>query len=179
MKYDPKKHHRRSIRLKGYDYSQAGAYFVTIDVQNGECLFGEIVNGEMILNEAGKMIDEQWNALRERFPNADLDVYQIMPDHFHGIIVILGMPVMALPDVEEAALRKLPTLGDMIGAFKSITTHEYILGVGNKNWPRFSKRLWQRNYYEHIIRDEKDLDRIRNYIQANPANWKKGNRNRK
>lgn len=179
MKYDPQKHHRRSIRLKGYDYSQAGAYFVTIDVQNRECLFGEIVSGEMNLNEAGKMIDEQWNALRERFPNADLDVYQIMPDHFHGIIVILGMPVMALPDVEDVTLMKLPTLGDMIGAFKSITTHEYILGVDNQNWPRFSKRLWQRNYYEHIIRDEKDLDRIRNYIQSNPANWKKKTRNRK
>ncbi len=175
MKFNPQKYHRRSIRLNGYDYSQAGAYFVTIDVQNGECLFGEIVNGEMILNEAGNMIDEQWNALRERFPTTDLDICQIMPDHFHGIIVILGAPVKALPAAEDTIPMKSPGLGDMIGAFKSITTHEYILGVDHKSWPRFAKRLWQRNYYEHIIRDEKDLDRIRNYIQANPANWKKGN----
>ena len=89
MKFDPQKHHRRSIRLREYDYSQAGAYYVTIDVQNRECLFGEIVNYEMILNEAGKMIVEQWIALLERFPNIELDVYQIMPNHFHGIIVVI------------------------------------------------------------------------------------------
>ncbi|HCR70650.1 MAG TPA: hypothetical protein DIW23_04325, partial [Anaerolineae bacterium] len=89
MKFDPQKHHRRSIRLKDYDYSQAGAYYVTINVQNRECLFGEIVNDEMILNEAGMMVIEQWLALLERFPNIELDVYQIMPNHFHGIIVII------------------------------------------------------------------------------------------
>lgn len=88
MKFDPQKHHRHSIRLKDYDYSQAGAYYVTIDVQNRECLFGEIVNDEMVLNDAGKMIIEQWNALLERFLNIELDVYQIMPNHFHGIIVV-------------------------------------------------------------------------------------------
>ena len=89
MKFDPQKHHRRSIRLKDYDYSQAGAYYVTINVQNRECLFGNIVNYEMILNDAGKMIEEQWLALLERFPNIELDVYQIMPNHAHGIIVIV------------------------------------------------------------------------------------------
>ena len=89
MKFDPQKHHRRSIRLKDYDYSQAGAYYVTINVQNRECLFGNIVNYEMILNDAGKMIEEQWNALLERFPNIELDVYQIMPNHAHWIIVIV------------------------------------------------------------------------------------------
>ncbi len=167
MKFDPQKHHRRSIRLREYDYSQAGAYYVTIDVQNRECLFGEIVNYEMVLNEAGKMIVEQWIALLERFPNIELDVYQIMPNHFHGIIVIIE-------DVDfqiDVAKIKKPTLGDIIGAFKSITTHEYIKGVDNKNWHQFYKRLWQRNYYEHVIRDEADLNRIRDYIQSNPANW--------
>jgi REP element-mobilizing transposase RayT len=182
MKFDPQKHHRRSIRLKEYDYSQAGAYYVTIDVQNRECLFGEIVDYEMILNEAGKMIDEQWNALLERFPDIELDVYQVMPNHFHGIVVIIGAPLVGVPVLEtnnisenragtSPAPTKNPTLGDIIGAFKSITTHEYILGVDNKNWPQFYKRLWQRNYYEHVIRDEADLNRIRDYIQSNPANW--------
>jgi len=167
MKFDPEKHHRHSIRLKNYDYSQAGAYFVTIDIQNRDHLFGNIVNGEMILNDAGKMIDEQWNALKERFPCVDLDIYQIMPDHFHGIIVIVGATlVVALDDA------KPPTLGDIIGAFKSITTHEYIKGVENQNWQRFSKHLWQRNYYEHVVRDENDLERIRKYIHLNPSNWK-------
>ncbi len=196
MKFDPQKHHRRSIRLKEYDYSQAGAYYVTIDVQNRECLLGEIVNYEMILNEAGKMIDEQWNALLERFPNIELDVYQVMPNHFHGIIVIVGAilaerPVgVVAPDrgtkniLENGAgtspaPTKSPTLGDIIGAFKSITTNKYIDGVDNKNWLQFYKRLWQRNYYEHVIRDEKDLVRIRDYIQSNSANWDEDEENPK
>jgi len=181
MKFDPQKHHRRSIRLKEYDYSQAGAYYVTINVQNRECLLGEIVNYEMVLNEAGKMIDEQWNALPQRFPNIDLDVYQVMPNHSHGIIVIVE-PVgatlvvarnMDMKNIHEnrAGIKPAPALGDIVGAFKSITTHEYIKGVDNKNWPQFYKRLWQRNYYEHVIRDEADLNRIQDYIQSNPANW--------
>jgi putative transposase len=175
MKFDPQKHHRRSIRLKEYDYSQAGAYYVTIDVQNRECLFGEIVNYEMILNEAGEMVSEQWNALLERFPSIELDVYQVMPNHSHGIIVIIENV-----DPQNIVVQnKKPTLGDIIGAFKSITTHEYILGVDNKHWPQFYKRLWQRNYYEHVVRDEKDLNRIRDYIQSNPANWDEDEENPK
>ena len=94
MKFDPQKHHRRSIRLKDYDYSKAGAYYVTINVQNRECLFGKIVNYDMELYDAGMMIEEQWNALLERFPDLELDVYQIMPNHFHGIIVV-GAAFMA------------------------------------------------------------------------------------
>jgi|SRR5215208_726006 len=196
MKFDPQKHHRHSIRLKDYDYSQAGAYYITLDVQNRECLFGDILNREMILNQAGKMIEEQWNALPERFPNIELDASQVMPTHFHGIIVIVGAAFMAAPSLvvaDEANMEitlengagigsevsrrpgagtsPAPTLGDIVGAFKSITTNEYIKGVDNKNWPRFNKRLWQRNYYEHVIRDEADLNRIRDYIQSNPANW--------
>ena len=170
MKFDRQKHHRRSIRLKEYDYSQAGAYYVTINLQNRECLFGEIVDSEMILNEAGIMIIEQWKALLERFPNIELDIYQIMPNHFHGIIVIVGATLVV-------AQESNPTLGNIIGAFKSITTHKYIKGVDNKNWAQFYKRLWQRNYYEHVVRDEKDLNRIRDYIQSNPANWNEDEEN--
>ena len=143
MKFDPQKHHRRSIRLKDYDYSRAGAYYVTINVQNRECLFGEIVDSEMILNAAGKMIEEQWLALLERFPDIELDVYQIMPSHAHGIIVIVE-PEFGVES--RAGTSSAPTLGDIVGAFKSITTHEYIQGVDNKKWRQFYKRLWQRNY---------------------------------
>ena len=174
MNFDPQKHHRRSIRLKDYDYSRAGAYYVTINVQNRECLFGEIVDSEMILNAAGKMIEEQWLALLERFPNIELDVYQVMPNHAHGIIVIveseIGVDTGPGAGIKPAPTHK-PTLGDIVGAFKSITTHEYIQGVDTKNWRQFHKRLWQRNYYEHVVRDEADLNRIRDYIQSNPANW--------
>ena len=174
MNFDPQKHHRRSIRLKDYDYSQAGAYYVTINVQNRECLFGEIVDYEMILNDAGKMIEAQWLALLERFPNIELDVYQVMPNHFHGVIVIVEHEFGAYTGpgagIKPAPTHK-PTLGDIVGAFKSITTHEYIQGVDTKNWQQFYKRLWQRNYYEHVVRGEADLNRIRDYIQSNPANW--------
>ena len=185
MKFDPQKHHRHSIRLKNYDYSQAGAYYVTIDVQNRECLFGEIVNYEMIMNEAGKVIEEQWNALPGRFPNIELDVYQVMPTHFHGIIVIVRATLVVAPNANMTLFLKRagcpsatnPTVGDIVGAFKSITTNEYIKGVDDKKWRRFYKRLWQRNYYEHIIRDEADLNRIRDYIQSNPTNWDKDEEN--
>lgn len=178
MKFDPQKHHRRSIRLKDHDYSQAGAYYVTIDVQNRECLFGRILNYEMILNEAGKMIEEQWNALPERFPNVELDSHQVMPNHFHGIIVIVGV-IFEHGSGTSPAPTKRPTLGDIVGAFKSITTNEYIKGVDNNHWPRFYKRLWQRDYYDHILRDEEDLNRIRDYIRSNPANWNEDKENPK
>src|SRR6185436_270531 len=89
MKFDPQKHHRRSIRLKDYDYSHAGAYYVTINTQNRECLFGEIVTHEMILNMAGNMIEAQWLALLQRFTDIELDIYQVMPNHFHGVLVII------------------------------------------------------------------------------------------
>ena len=172
MKFDPQKYHRRSIRLKDYDYFQAGAYYVTIDVQNRECLFGEIVNDEMVLNEVGKMIDGQWTTLPEKFPNIGLDLYQVMPNHFHGIIVINEPVGASLVNAQIVVTQDIrPLLGDIIGAFKSITTNKYIDGVDSKNWPQFYKRLWQRNYYEHVIRDEKDLNRIRDYVQTNPDNW--------
>ena len=88
MKYNSHIHHRRSIRLKGYDYSQNGVYFVTICVQNRECLFGKIKNGEMILNNAGKMIEKYWHQIPEHYPNVILDVFVIMPNHVHGILII-------------------------------------------------------------------------------------------
>jgi REP element-mobilizing transposase RayT len=175
MKFDPQIHHRHSIRLKDYDYSQAGAYYVTIDVQNRECFLGEIVNYEMVLNDAGKMVEEQWVALTERFPTVELDLYQVMPNHIHGIIVV-GSTLEKRP---VPVSTKNPTLGGIVGAFKSITTHEYILGVDNKHWPQFYKRLWQRNYYEHVVSDEMDLNRIRDYIQSNPINWDEDEENPK
>ncbi len=98
MKYDPHKHHRRSIRLKGYDYSRAGAYFITICTRNRECLFGDIVDGAMVLNAAGRMIDAVWNAIPEYYPCVDIGTFQIMPNHIHGIIIIVGAGPRACPD---------------------------------------------------------------------------------
>ena len=156
-KYDSNKHHRRSIHLKEYDYSQPGAYFVTIVTQGRLPLFGKIVDGEMRLNEVGRMVEKVWLSMPERFPSVALGAFVVMPNHFHGDLIIIG----------ENSI----TLGQIIGAFKSITTHEYILGVKNLGWPAFEKRIWQRNYYEHIIRNEAEADRIEGYIESNPARW--------
>ena len=194
----PKPRRRRSIRLKGYDYAQPGAYFVTICVQNRECLLGEIADAQMRLNAVGAMAQTQWQKLPERFPRLALDAFVFMPNHMHGIILIgaangasapdgestigasVGAGLVPAPDEEStlgASTRDAPTisspaaLGDIIGAFKSITTHEYIIGVRQLGWPPFARKFWQRNYYEHVIRDEADLARLRVYIQNNPAQW--------
>jgi REP element-mobilizing transposase RayT len=269
MAYNPAIHHRSSIRLKGYDYAQVGAYFVTIVTRGRECLFGDIINNEMQLNDAGRMIQSEWEALPKRFPGIELDEYGIMPNHFHGVVVnmvgatlvvaqgvttngddvdnvgatlvvaqgvttngddvdnvgatlvvsqgvttngddvdnvgatlVVAQGVMddgnraginpaptaigdgvnmvgatlvvaqgVMDDGNRAGINPAHTLGDIIGAFKSITTHEYIRGVHESGWPPFDKRIWKRNYFEHIIRNERELDRIREYIVNNPLKW--------
>ena len=366
MPYDPNRHHRRSIRLKGYDYSQAGAYFITICTQDRACLFGKVVNGEMRLNDAGRMVLAEWNMLPERFPHVVLDAFVVMPNHVHGIVVItnpatddtattaptivgtglvpvpnagtmgavpnagtmgavpnagtmgaapdagtmgaapnagamgaapnagtmgaapddgtmgavpdagtmgaapnagtmgaapdartmgaapnagtmgaapddgamgaapdtgmmgaapndgmmgaapdagattrvaptavtiVGTGLVPVPDdgativgtglvpvPDDGATTRVaptvgdivaptvgdivaPTVGDIVGAFKSRVTVEYIRGVKTSGWPPFRGRLWQRNYYEHIIRNERALNAIRQYIIENPRRW--------
>ena len=176
---------RQSIRLKNYDYAQSGLYFVTICTQNRECLFGDIIDGKMVLNNVGNMIEKWWNIIPERFNMTKLDTFQIMPNHLHGIIVIESNNVGAgfIPALpahgKRATTRVAPTitLGDIIGAFKSLTTHEYVVGVKNNGWKPFDKRLWQRNYYEHVIRNEFDLNKIRKYIVNNPSIWDRDRNN--
>lgn len=270
MAYNPNIHHRRSIRLKGYDYSQAGLYYITICVQNRVCLFGNVAvwaplvgaqnngnqnnrvqnvdakndgiknddiiqnetgfgndNGRadndgsqmgrpqigrpqghtptvatMILNDAGLMVETEWLKLTERFPNIELHEYVVMPNHFHAILQIVdagaslvgaqsiaqnktndcdeiakgrpqgrekGRPQGHAPTADMTTTKK--TVGDMLDAFKSITTVEYIHGVKTLGWPRFYKKLWQRDYWEHIIRDERSYLKISEYIINNPKNW--------
>ncbi len=164
-------HNRKTIRLKGYDYTQTGAYSVTVCEQDRKCLFGDVKNGEMILNDAGCMIETNWNKLSQRFPNIEPDEFIVMPNHIHGIINIVGAPLVGARNGNRAGTRPAPTVGDIMGAFKSITTNEYIRNIKYNNWPSFNKRLWQRNFYEHVIRDENDLNRIREYIMTNPAKW--------
>jgi REP element-mobilizing transposase RayT len=188
MKFDPQKYHRRSIRLQGYDYSQAGAYYVTVVTQLRECSFGEIINGEMQSNDAGKMIRAVWESMPQRFPTIELGAFIVMPNHFHGIVVVhenVGAGLVpahddtpSTQDVPNWATTRVaptnnsrPTMGEIIGAFKSITTHEYVKGEDELGWPQFYKRLWQRNYYEHIIRDADEWNRIHLYIASNPSAW--------
>lgn len=181
--------HRRSIRLSGYDYSHAGTYFVTVCTQARVCLFGDVVDGEMQLNDAGRMIEDQWLALPSRFRQVEVDAFVVMPNHIHAILLVGAPLVGALrvgrvvepgnpdetashPVQHRAGTRPAPTtLGDVIGAFKSLTTVEYGRHVRSDRWPPFERRLWQRNYYEHIIRDEASLHRIRTYMEENPSRW--------
>jgi len=166
MTYHPARHHRRSIRLRGYDYSQAGAYFVTICTNNRECLFGEVVDGEMRWNDAGRMVNKCWYEIPAHFPHVELDAFVVMPNHVHGIIVV-GAPFMAPHDsgaMNQGAMNRAPTLGGMVRSFKAVATRR-LRQAG------CSAFAWQRNYYEHIIRNEESLDRIRRYIADNPARW--------
>lgn len=159
MHYDPEKHHRRSIRLQGFDYIQSSIYFITICVQDRKCLFGTIDSDRMLLSDSGNLVSEQWLELPPRFPSVILDKFVVMPNHFHGIIYTTENPVSK------------PSLSEIVGSFKSIVTHKYIDGVNNKNWEPFNKRLWQRNYYERIVRNDIELQNIQQYIDNNPANW--------
>ncbi|MFA6428282.1 MAG: transposase [Candidatus Buchananbacteria bacterium] len=159
--------HRKSIRLPGYDYSQNNSYFVTICTQGRKNLFGEIKNGELVLNEVGKMIKESWLAIPQFYLGAMLDEFVVMPNHFHGIILIVGADPCVCPGLGQsrgiAPTKSRVSLPIIIQRFKSFMANKYL--KENK------KPLWQRNYYEHIIRGEKSLDKIRNYIKANPTTW--------
>jgi len=193
MKYNPDIHHRRSIRLQGYDYSQTGAYFVTICTQNRACLFGNIVDGKMALNDAGRMVEQWYRELENKFRDIRCDEFIIMPNHFHCIVINVGADLRVRPDnimrvrPDAGQLHEIaPTIsgehktGEHIGSplravvqwFKTMTTNAYIHGVKQHGWPRFDGKLWQRNYYEYIIRNENELNWVRQYIIDNPENWK-------
>ncbi|MBI2487874.1 MAG: transposase [Deltaproteobacteria bacterium] len=180
MTYDPEKHHRRSIRLKEYDYSQAGAYFVTVCTQNRECLFGGIVDGQMRLTDAGQMVQTTWDELPKHYTGIDIDEFVVMPNHVHGIILIqdVGAGPGACPNKgQPQGVTSTLSLPDVVHRFKSITTTRYRHGVAQKCWSPFPGRLWQRNYYEHIIRNEDDLLDIREYITNNPSRWSEDENN--
>lgn len=171
MKYNPQIHHRRSIRLKGYDYSTPDPYFITICCQDMKCRFGKIVNGEMILNEYGIIAYNEWVKLTDRFGNFELDVFQIMPNHMHGIIVLTAVGAGFTPvQTVWAGVNPAPTISDIVGAYKSLVANE-CLNIYKSNNEKMGK-LWQRNYYEHIIRNERAYQNISNYIINNPAKWR-------
>lgn len=181
MKYNPLIHHRQSIRLKDYDYSKAGAYFITICCEDRMHRFGKISGNEMILNQSGTIAYNEWINLADRFPNFELDVFQIMPNHMHGIIVLsdissaidtVGAPLAVAQEedaLNRATARGAPTIPDIVGAYKSIVSNTCLQLFKSQN--KTMGKLWQRNYYEHIIRDENAYNRISNYIINNPAKW--------
>lgn len=158
-------HRRRSLRLRSFDYSQPGACFATICVQHRACLFGNIVDSTMVLNAAGSSVLRRWKDLEGRFRGLETDAVVVMSNHLHDILLASGDPDDPLAATHQASL------GTYVQWFKSIITHDYMDGVRTDQWPPFNGRLWQRNYYEHVIRNDRDLGRIRVYIEANPWRW--------
>ncbi len=180
MKDNPQNHHRKSIRLKDYDYSQAGLYFVTICTQNRLHLFGEIVGDEMALNDAGEMIEKTWHEIPQFYTKFAIHEFAVMPNHIHGIIEItnndsipvsVGAGPRACPDNGQPQGVAPTGLGDIVGRYKTLTTKRYIDGVKNNNWQLFNRKLWQRNYWEHVVRNENEYHRIAQYIMDNPPKW--------
>jgi len=168
-------HHRRSIRLRGHDYSQSGFYFITVCTAQRECLFGNIVDGEMVLNEYGQMVRDEWAKTASIRREITLDEYVIMPNHFHGILVIAdgrGDRPVARTKTNSVAGTKpqsgpMPrSIGAFVAGFKSAVTQRINT---KRQTPR--QPVWQRNYYEHIIRNDAELNNIREYIRNNPAQW--------
>jgi REP element-mobilizing transposase RayT len=172
--YNPEIHHRRSIRLQEYDYSSDGLYFVTICTHGHHSLFGSILDDTMHLNDAGLMIQEWFYRCEEHFPDIKCLEKVIMPNHFHCIWQIVGADRHVCPTNTNT------TKGEHIGSplhrivqwFKTMTTNAYINGVKQYGWQPFNTRLWQRNYYEHIIRDQHSYENIIAYIIENPAHWR-------
>lgn len=172
--------HRRSIRLQGYDYSQEGMYFITIGTHEKKCLFGYIRDHEMILNPYGKIANTQWQLLPERFPNISNGPFIIMPNHIHGIIIVRATLAIAHDSDDPGATafhdpgataRVAPTIGRVVGAYKSLVVYHYLKYIDENNTGITMGKIWQRNYYERIIRNENAYDRISSYIINNPVKW--------
>ena len=189
MRYDPHRYHRRSIRLEEYDYAQRGAYFITIVTKERAFLFGNVVNGQMGLVECGEIARECWQDIPAHFPNVDLDGFVIMPNHVHGVLVLTddratgvgathasplrnASPPPHSPPTDGAPLSGLPrgperaSVGAVVGSYKSAVSRRVNAAPGTPGLP-----VWQRNYHEHIIRDEALLNRVRQYVLDNPALW--------
>ncbi len=181
MKFNPDIHRRRSIRLREYDYSSTGYYFVTVCVQDRLPLLGVIHAGQMQCSEAGEMVHRWWHKLPEQFSGVELDEFIIMPNHIHGIIRIVGADPCVRPDNEnisppQGAHAGAP-LHRMIQWFKTMTTNAYIHGVTEHHWPVFNRRLWQSNYYERVLRHQNELDDTQAYIRNNPLQWEQDEMN--
>ncbi len=162
MKSPAPKHRRKSIRLKGWDYTTPGAYFVTICTHQRAHLFGRVVDGEMVLNEYGEIVREVWFELPKHYAYLELDAFVVMPNHVHAIIFLTDQPVEA--GFKPASTRR--PLSEIVRALKTFSARRINAHRGTPGTP-----VWQRNYYEHIVRNERALHAIRRYIVENPLRW--------
>lgn len=181
--FNPEIHHRKSVRLKGYDYSRPGCYFVTIDLHNIRCMFGGYSNGQLILNDIGKITQKYWQAIPSHFSNVQLDEYVIMPDHIHGILWLKSNRKMSktrreCKGVQLNALTPPPDRQTINQYYSKISPKSGSLSVIIRNFKSTVKRWcnkngypqfkWHRNYFERVIRNKKELLEIRRYIKINP-----------
>ena len=156
MRFNPDIHHRRSIRLSEHNYSESCHYFITLCASQRQSLFGNIADNNMKLNDAGMMVETIWRQLPEYYAGVELNEYVVMPNHFHAIITV----------VEQGAASSAPTLGNILRRFKSVSA----IAV-NRCLNRQGQPVWQRNYYEHIIRSDQAYQNITEYIRTNPKLW--------
>ena len=186
MPYDPQKHHRRSIRLKGYDYRQAGAYFITLCIRERECILGEVINGRVYLSQLGQIVQKEWYRTAAVRRNVELDVFVIMPNHIHGIIIITDNSRATRQNLsispDDCEKRVAPTreimekprpkgaasgsLGAIVGQLKSMSAKRI-----NRVRQTPGVPVWQRDFYDHIIYRSESLQAIRQYILDNPLRW--------
>ena len=152
---------RKRLRAEGYDYAQPAGYFVTICVQDRARLFGEITENRASLSTAGLMVQAQWSAIPGYYPFVERDTFVVMPNHLHGILILQPVDGEMPP----------ASLSDIIGTFKSRTTHLYAQGVRIAGWPPYPGQLWQRSFHDRIIRGDRHLERLREYVEGNPGNW--------
>ena len=169
MLTDPEKH-RRSIRFAGYDYRKSGGYFVTMCAANKRCVFGKIHNDSMHKNVYGEIVAEEWERTATLRANVVLDKWVVMPNHFHGILMVAASEDNTdVPVASTFALPQKQTLSSIVGAFKSAVTRRINLYREERGLVKVA--VWQRNFYERIIRDENELNNTRRYIDENPLNW--------
>lgn len=182
MGIEPEKYHRQSIRMKGYDYTLPGAYFVTLLSQNRVCLFGEVENGEIKLSKIGQLVIDCWYGIPKMFNNIELDEFVLMPNHLHGILLINEAPgkgeafsdmntsqhVLGLENASPLQPRgtQSGSLSAVIQNFKSVSTRRV-----NQKFFKSGNKIWQRSFYERIVRNDRELNAIRQYILDNPLNW--------
>jgi putative transposase len=177
MPFDPDQHHRHSTRLLDYDYSQRGVYFVTICTARRRQILGEIENGESRVTNVGEIVQGAWSTLPTRFPFIELDAFVVMPNHLHAVLAIVAAGLAPPASREgtkegEASLAptakraKQVTLGQIVGAFKSLSAIEV-----NRRLRRTGAAVWQRGFYEHIVRGEGELQKMERYICENPLRW--------
>ena len=172
MSFNQNRHHRQSIRLRNYDYSQAGLYFITMCVHQRLSLFGEVVAGKMILNEAGRVVQDVWHDLPSHYTNVELDSFVVMPNHIHGIVRFNGIVRAIHESPLQSPLQQSPIsrrnmgLSKLVGRLKMVSAKRINQLRNTQGVP-----VWQRNYHEHIIRHENAYMKIADYIHTNPLRW--------